>query len=36
VLVQRSGLADAESLSAPAKKAFAALDATQGPDEEEL
>jgi NADH-quinone oxidoreductase subunit J len=36
VLVQRSGLADAESLSAPAKKAFAALDAPQGADEEEL
>jgi NADH-quinone oxidoreductase subunit J len=36
VLVQRSGLADAESLGAPAKKAFAALDTTQGADEEEL
>jgi NADH-quinone oxidoreductase subunit J len=36
VLVQRSGLADAEALGAPAKKAFAALDVAQGADEEEL
>jgi len=36
VLVQRSGLADADALSAPTKKAFAALDTAQGPDEEEL
>jgi NADH-quinone oxidoreductase subunit J len=36
VLVQRSGLADAEALGAPAKKAFAALDVAPGADEEEL
>ena len=36
VLVQRSGIADAESLAAPAKKAFAALETAQGADEEEL
>jgi NADH-quinone oxidoreductase subunit J len=36
VLVARSGLADADALSAPAKKAFAALETAQGPDEEEL
>jgi NADH-quinone oxidoreductase subunit J len=36
VLVQRSGLADVEALGAPAKKAFAALEAAQGADEEEL
>ena len=27
---------DADALSAPPKKAFAALDTAQGPDEEEL
>jgi hypothetical protein len=36
VLVQRSGLANVEALGAPAKKAFAALEAAQGADEEEL
>jgi NADH-quinone oxidoreductase subunit J len=36
VLVQRSGMADPESLGAPTKKAFAALETAQGADEEEL
>jgi NADH-quinone oxidoreductase subunit J len=36
VLVQRSGLADAVGLAAPAKEAFAALDVAQGEDEEIL
>ena len=36
VLVQRSGLADPNSLAAPTRKAFAALETAQGDDEEEL
>lgn len=36
VLVERSGLADADSLRAPAQKTFAALEAAQSEAEEEL